>query len=142
MQVINTRCFGRFWPVSWTTTHQFGVQSDLYGCRSPRCAYVSFINNRHFGRFWPVSWAITHHFGVPVRFPCLLNYKVLLRAGHRHSPFWPVLARFMDYYSPFWGPEAIFMVAEPQGALTYHSSTITVLADSDPFYGLLLTFLG
>ena len=27
-------------------------------------------------------------FGVPVRFPCLLNYKVLLRAGHRHSPFW------------------------------------------------------
>ena len=65
-----------------------GSQSDFYGCRSPRCAYVSFINTRHFGRFWPVSWAITHHFGVPVRFPCLLNYKVLLRAGHRHSPFW------------------------------------------------------
>ena len=37
-----------------------GSQSDFYGCRSPRCAYVSFINTRHFGRFWPVSWAITH----------------------------------------------------------------------------------
>ena len=37
-----------------------GSQSDFYGCRSPRCAYVSFINNRHFGRFWPVSWDITH----------------------------------------------------------------------------------
>ena len=49
---------------------------------------MSFINTLRFARFWPVSWAITHHFGVPVRFPCLLNYKVLLRAGHRHSPFW------------------------------------------------------
>ena len=37
-----------------------GSQSDFYGCRSPRCAYVSFINTRHFGRFWPVSWDITH----------------------------------------------------------------------------------
>ena len=37
-----------------------GSQSDFYGCRSPKCAYVSFINTRHFGRFWPVSWAITH----------------------------------------------------------------------------------
>ena len=26
-----------------------GSQSDFYGCRSPRCAYVSFINTRHFG---------------------------------------------------------------------------------------------
>ena len=40
---------------------------------------------------------------------------------------WPILARFMDYYSLFWGPGAIFMVAEPQGALTYRSSTLTVL---------------
>ena len=34
------------------------------------------------------------------------------------------------------------MFAEPQGALTYRSSTITVLDDSDPFHGLLLTDLG
>ena len=45
-----------------------GSQSDFYGCRSPRCAYVSFINNRHFGRFWPVSWAITHCLGSQTDF--------------------------------------------------------------------------
>ena len=48
----------------------------------------------------------------------------------------------MDYYSPFWGPEAILMVAEPQDALTCHSSTLSVLHDSGPFHGLLLTILG
>jgi hypothetical protein len=25
MSVVNTRNFGRFWPVSWTITHRFGV---------------------------------------------------------------------------------------------------------------------
>ena len=34
------------------------------------------------------------------------------------------------------------MVGEPQVALTYRSSTLTVLADSDLFHGLLLTVLG
>ena len=63
-----------------------------------------------------------------------------LRVGHQHSQFWPILARFMDYYSPFWGPKAISMVVEFQGALTCRSSTITVWADSGPFLGLLLYF--
>ena len=48
----------------------------------------------------------------------------------------------MDNYSPFWGPGAIFMVVEPQGALTYRSSTLTVFADYDPFHGLLLIVSG
>ena len=39
---------------------------------------------------------------------------VRLRVGHQHSRFWPILARFMDYYSPFWGPEAISIVVEPK----------------------------
>jgi hypothetical protein len=72
----------------------------------------------------------------------LLNPKVWLRVIHQHSLFWLILARFMGYYSPFWGPGAISMVVEPQGALTYRSSTLTVLADSGPFHGLLLTDLG
>ena len=63
-----------------------------------------------------------------------------LRVGHQHSQFWPILARFMDYYSPFWGPKAISMVVELQGALTCRSSTITVWADSGPFLGLLVYF--
>ena len=67
---------------------------------------------------------------------------VRLRVGHQHWQFWPILARFLDYYSPLWGPEAISVVVEPQGALTCWSSTLAVLADSDPFHGLLLTVLG
>ena len=65
-----------------------------------------------------------------------------LRVGHQHSQFRPVLALFIDYYSPFWGPDAICIVVEPQGALTYRSSTLTDLADFGPFRGLLLTVLG
>ena len=48
----------------------------------------------------------------------------------------------MDYYSPFWGPKQMSIVVEPQGALTCRSSTLTDLADSSPFRGLLLTILG
>ena len=45
----------------------------------------------------------------------------------------------MDYYSPFWGPVAIFLVDEPQGALMSMTLTLTVLANSGPFCGLLVT---
>ena len=63
-----------------------------------------------------------------------------LRVGHQHSQYWPILARFLDYYSPFWGPKAISIIVELQGALTCRSSTITVWADSGLFLGLLLYF--
>ena len=65
-----------------------------------------------------------------------------LRVGHQHWQFWPILARFVDYYSLFWGPGVISMINEPWGAFTCWSSTLTVLADSGPFHGLLLTILG
>ena len=68
--------------------------------------------------------------------------KVRLRLDHQHSRFCLILARFVDYYSLFWGPGVIFMIDEPQGALTCRSSTLAVLADSGPFHGLLLTVLG
>jgi hypothetical protein len=67
---------------------------------------------------------------------------VRLCVRRQHSQFWPILTRFMDYYSLYWGPEAISIVVEPQGVLTYWSSTLAVLADSGPFHGLLLTVLG
>ena len=65
-----------------------------------------------------------------------------LRARRQPSQFWPILTRFVNYYSPFWDPKAISIVIEPQGVLTCRSSTVTVLADSGPFRGLLLTVLG
>ena len=48
----------------------------------------------------------------------------------------------MYYYSLFWGPVVISTINEPWGAFTFRSSTLAVLADSDPFHGLLLTVLG
>ena len=71
-----------------------------------------------------------------------MNPKVRLRVGHQHSQFWPILARFVDYYSPFWGTDAICIVFEPQDAVTCLSSTLAVLADSGPFRVILLTVLG
>ena len=47
----------------------------------------------------------------------------------------------MDYYSLFWGPGVVSMVNEPCGAFMCRSSTLAVLADSDPYLGLLLTVL-
>src|SRR6187399_2296625 len=94
-------------------------------------------------QFWPIPARFMGYcssFWLPERFPLLTNTRVRLRVGHQHSPFWPILTRIMDYYSAFWCLKAIFMADEPQGALTCRSSTLAVLADSDPFHGLLLIF--
>ena len=64
-----------------------------------------------------------------------------LHVRRQHSRFWPILARFMDYYSLFWGLGVISTTNEPRGALTGRSSILAVLADSGPFHGLLLTIL-
>ena len=71
-----------------------------------------------------------------------MNPKVRLHVGHQHWQFWPILARFLDYYSPFWGPGVISTINKPWGAFMCRSSTLAVLADSGPFRGLLLTNLG
>ena len=71
-----------------------------------------------------------------------MNPGVHLCVCRQHSQFWPILTCFVDYYSRFWGPEAISIVVELQGVLTYWSSTLAVLADSGPFHGLLLTVWG
>ena len=64
-------------------------------------------------RFWPVSWTTTHQFGVPERFLWLPKPKVCLGVVHQHSPFWPILARFMGYYSLIWGFGAILWLLNP-----------------------------
>ena len=79
-------------------------------------------------------------FGVSESFPRLMNPGVRLRVGHQHSHIRPILVRFVHYYSAFWGPRAISTIDEPW--FTCPSSTLTVLANSDLFRGLLLTVLG
>ena len=64
-----------------------------------------------------------------------------LLVGHLHSQFWPILARFVEYYSLFWGLGVISTNNEPEGAFMCRSSTLTILADSGPFRALLLTVL-
>ena len=71
-----------------------------------------------------------------------MNSGVRLRIGYQHSQFWPILDRFVDYYSPVWGPRESFTIEDLRGAFTCPLSTLTVLANSDPFLGLLLTVLG
>ena len=96
-------------------------------------------------QFWPILARFVDYyslFRVPEGFPRLTNPRERSRVGHQHSPFWPILARFVDYYSLFWGPGVIYTINEPWGAFTFRSSRLTVLADSDPFHGLLLTVLG
>ena len=102
---------------------------------------MSVINTRSFCRFWPVLWTITQCFVVPKRFPWLSSPKVCLRVGHQHSQFWPILARFVDYYSLFWRPGVITTIHEPRGVFTCPSSALTVFVDSGPFRGLLLNVL-
>ena len=67
---------------------------------------------------------------------------VRLRVGHQHSHLWPILARFVDYYSLFWGPGVISTINEPWCVFMFRSLTLVVLADCDPFRGLLLTIFG
>ena len=82
------------------------------------------------------------YFGVSESFPRLTNPGVRLRVGHQHSHIRPILVRFVHYHSAFWGPRAISTIDEPRGSFMCPSSTLTVLANSDGFRGLLLTVLG
>ena len=65
-----------------------------------------------------------------------------LRLGHQQWQFWPILARFMDYYSMFLGPGEISTINKPWDVFTCRSSILLVLSDSGPFHRLLLTVLG
>ena len=118
-----------------------GSQSDFHDCRTPRCAYVSVINNHSLGRFWPVSWTTTLFWGLRV-ISMIDEPLVRLRVGDQHSHIRPNRVRFVHYYSMFWRPRGISTIDEPRGAFMCPSSTLTVLANSDMFRGLLLTVLG
>ena len=93
----------------------------------------------------PILVRFVHYYSAfwgPEAISTIDEPRVRLCICRQHSQFCPILTSFVDYYSPFWGPEAISIVVEPQGVLTRWSSTLAVLADSGPFYGILLTVLG
>ena len=117
--------YSRFWPV-------MGPRCDFHDWRSPGCVCMSGVNTHSFGEFWPFRGLLLTVFGS----------RSDLHSCWIPRQFWPILARFVDYYSPFWGPEAICTIGEIRGAFTCWSSTLTILADSGPFHGLLLTVFG
>ena len=57
-----------------------------------------------------------------------------LHVIHQHSPFCPILARFMGYYSPFWGPMRFLGFRTPTFDYVQVINTRS-LADSGPFRG-------
>ena len=75
---------------------------------------------------WSSTLLVWADSGDPERFQRLMNPGVRLCVGHEHSQFWPILTRYVDYYPPFWGPEVIYIVVEPQGALTCWSTTLAL----------------
>ena len=66
-----------------------------------------------------------------------MNPGVLLRVGHQHSQFWPILALFMDYNSLFWGPGVISTINKPWDALRVdhqHSRFLSILTRFMDYY--------
>ena len=63
-----------------------------------------------------------------------MNPRVRLRVGHQHSQFWPILARFMDYYSLFWGLGVISMINE-------HRVRLRVGYEHSQFWPILTRFV-
>ena len=64
-----------------------------------------------------------------------------LRVSHPHSRFLSMLTHFMDYYSVL-GSRSDFHCCQTWGAFTCQSSSLTILANSGLFPGLLLTVSG
>ena len=128
-------CYSLFWGLGVIST--IDEPRGAFTCWSSTLAVLA-----DSGLFHGLLLTILPRFGVPERFSRLTIPRVRLPVGHQHSQFWPILARFMDYYSLFWCLGVISTIDEPQGTLTCRSSTLIVLADSGPFCGLLLTVLG
>ena len=63
-----------------------------------------------------------------------------LRGGHQHWQFWPILARFVDYYSLYWGARVLSTINEPWVRLPVghqHSQLWPILARLMDYYSLL-----
>ena len=51
VSIINTRNFGRFWTISWTITHCFGVPERFPRLTNPG---VRLCFGHQHSRFWPI----------------------------------------------------------------------------------------
>ena len=51
MSVVNSRNFGRFWPILWTITHHFGVPKRFPWLLNPKVRLR--VGHQH-SQFWPI----------------------------------------------------------------------------------------
>ena len=61
MLVINTRSFGRFWPVSWTTTHYFGVPEWFPWLMNP---VVRLRVSHQHSQIWPILACFVDYYSL------------------------------------------------------------------------------
>ena len=128
-------CFMDYYSLFWGPGL---ISTSNEPCHAFTCRY-------QHSQFWPILARFVEYYSLfwgNEVISTINEPRVRLRFGHQHLRFCPILAFFVYYYSLFWGPGVISMINEPMGALMCRSSTLTVLADSGPFRGLLLTVLG
>ena len=137
MSVINSRRFGRFWPVSWTITLFLGPgvismideHRGAFMCRSSTLAVLA-----DSGPFLRVLLS----FGGPGlistiyeprgAFTCRSMTLTIL------ANFWSV---FLYYYSPFWRPRAVSIIYNPWVRLRFcrqHSQFWPILTRFVDYY--------
>ena len=145
MRLLVGHQHSKFWPILVSFVDYYSLFSGptaICTINDPRCAFtcrlstlVVFVDSNPFhGLLLTVllSQRDFHHCRTP---RCAYVLAVKTRCLGR---FWPV----SWIITQFWGPKVISTINEPRGAFTCRTSTLTVLADSWPFRGLLLTVLG
>src|SRR6187399_985453 len=124
VSVINTRSFGRFWPVSWAIAHRFRVSERFSWLMNPRVRLR--VGHQH-SQFWPI---LARFMGYCSPFWCL---GAIFTAGEPQGALTcrsSTLAVLADS-GPFHGllltvlaPGAISTIDEHLGAFTCRSSTL------------------
>ena len=126
MSVINTGSFGRFWPVSWTTTHYFGVPEWFPWLTNPVVRLR--VGHQHW-QFWPILAHFLDYYSLfwgPGAISIVVEPQGALTCRSSTLAVLADFGPFMDYYSLFWGHDVVSMVNEPCGAFMCQSSTLTV----------------
>jgi len=109
VSVINTRNFGRFWLVSWTITHYFGVPERFPWLQNPGVRLC--VGHQH-SSFWPIMtrfmdyyslvwgrWAISTIIEPLGVFTCRSStLTVLAGSGPFHGLFLSVLGSRSDFH--------------------------------------------
>ena len=142
MSVINTRNFGRFWPVLWTVTHRFPVLECFPRLTKPG---VRLRVGHEHSQFWLILARFLDYYSLFWGPGVISTINEPWGASTCRSSTLAILSDsgpFLGLLVTVLSSQAISIVIEPQGVLTCRLSTLAVLADSGPFHGLPLTISG